>query len=199
MAYNRVEPTELLPTEANRTELGEIIQQINPDFEVQFTDEILQDPAGNVVAGVTDRNQRLIKVSYSVGDPLDTTYHEGLHAALDFLPDSSKRLLRDTFEGGAKGWQETAAEAFNTFARSLDDTTIKSSFTPNTAIGKVFNNVLDTYTRLSNFFRQRGYQTAEELFMRIRSGQAYADAAGTPPGIKNQAGDQGPTGTPRSR
>ena len=190
VSYRQIEPTELLPNQANREELSGIIGQINPDFEVRFTDEILQDPAGNVVAGITDRNERLIKVSYNVGDPLDTTYHEGLHAALDFLPDTSKRLLRDGFEGGTKGWQEAAADAFNTFARSLDDSTIKNTFTNNTAIGKIFNDILDTYTRLSNFFRQRGYQTAEELFMRIKSGQAYSDAASTPPGIASEVGSR---------
>ena len=195
---DNLEPTRLNPTDHNVEQLRDVLNKTNPEFTNEFTNDVLRNADGERVAGITDQNRMIIRVALNYGNPTTTTYHEALHGALNFLPDNSKRLLQDAFSGGAKGWQETAADAYAAFNRSASDSGASSSFTRNTVVGRVFTEIGETFQKLNNFFRQRGYQTSDDVFGRIQSGQAYSEAAGLPPAVRRVIGRDVPfehTGT----
>ena len=192
VSYRTIEPTHLSPSDTNISELQDILNTANPEFTTRFTEDILRSADGERVAGITRQNEMIVEVALNYGDPTATTYHEALHSALGFLPDNAKRLLRDSFEGSQKGWQEAAADAFSNFSRSATDPSVGNTFTSNTVVGRLFGEISNTFEKLNNFFRQRGYQTADQLFARIRSGEAYSDAAGLTPTQQNRVGNNSP-------
>ena len=152
----------LTRTVENTEGLENAFSGLNSNYGTELTDRLLV-PEGGTVAQLTQTDRRLLQSAFDYSSPSDVSQPVALKAALPTLADADYRTLREAFEGTSRRWQDEAGEGFARWnAGEVTD--------PDAAA--VFTKIQNTYVELNTFVRQRGYGTANELFVRGATGDA---------------------------
>jgi hypothetical protein len=123
---------------------------------------------------------RLIKIALDAENPMRVLRHEGIHALKElgaFTPDQwrvlenkaksewmAKYNIAERYQGldPASMLEEAISDAFSDFSQTKP---------PAGLIGNVFNRIKGFFTALDNGFKGLGFQTADDVFGRVESGE----------------------------
>ena len=154
------------PLRTNRLNVEGLQQAVgralNDEYALELTNRVLSDD-GTSKAGLIDLDRKLIRASYSIDDVNATVHHEVFHAVYPRLNDDLKQLIDTSFAN-----VEEAAEAYGAYV------TKRTTGSPG---AKAFLAITDVLKQVREYFARRGYTSAEQVFGRIRSGDAYRDVA----------------------
>jgi hypothetical protein len=139
---------------------------------------------------------RLIDIAFGTGAERDTAFHEGFHVLEDadvFHPAEKAVLNRETprlrqivqkdldvDEKTLAGMPDTEirAYAFEKYARDAEGRNPNTGAGLHIAIRRIFDKVLAFLRRLRNSLEGSGFQNADDVFERARSGEAGQREAG---------------------
>ena len=153
----------LINTPDNADGLQVIFRDLNNEYGTGLSNRLLA-PEGKIDANLTQTDRRLIQSAFDYGSPSEATQSTALKSALPTLTDTDFRTLQNAFEGTPKRWQDEAGDGFARW---------NAGQPTDPEAAAVFTKIQNTYVELNTYVRQRGYGTSNELFSRIRSGDAY--------------------------
>ena len=145
--------------ESLRTAVG---RALGDDYTLELTSRVLSDE-GVPKAGLINTDRRIIRASYAIDNVDATVHHEVFHAVYPRLNDELKGLVDQTFSS-----VEQAAEAYGSFV-------VKRTI--GNAADRAFQAITDLLRQVQRFFIKRGYTSAEQVFQKIRNGDAYRNVA----------------------
>ncbi len=185
-----------------------LAQKITPTVNVKTVLSIWGAPEGFRPAGRHSGPRNLIEVALTTANPERIFRHEAIHALRDmglFTPqewrmlDAQARKTWRTEFAVADRWgglnltdeqlrEEAVAEAFASFK--------EGTLTAQPPIQKVMRKIADFIQRLGNLLRGMGFQTVEDIFAKVESGEVgrrMGELAGaSPDGIAYSVGPTPP-------
>jgi hypothetical protein len=189
-------------------------EAVTPAERKAAVDELFgvrQTDTGTIVEGRFDPGKLLITIAADALDPIKTLKHESIHALRDMklLTDSDWKTLSTAAQ--KQGWLETNN------VRSLYEDVYKDRLTDDLLteeaiaeqfslwrqgakefkgpVAKIFQMMKDFLDRLGISLRTRGFQTADDVFQAVRSGEV---AARSPASLAQEATRAAGTGAAAS-
>jgi len=189
-------------------------EAVTPAERKAAVDELFgvrQTDTGAIAEGRYDPRDRLITIAADALDPVKTLKHESIHALRDMklLTDSDWKTLSTAAQ--KEGWLETnnVRQLYESVYKNrvtddlLTEEAIAEQFSlwrqgakeVKGPVAKIFQMMKDFLDRLGISLRTRGFQTADDVFQAVRSGEV---AARSPASLAQEATRAAGTGAAAS-
>lgn len=159
-----------------------LVNEMAPQVSVKVSDKLFSEGVGlrlsgaktterQEVGGTFDPAKSLVEISLNKGDPTNNAHHEALHvlkeaglftkAEWKLLENQSEKKWKKEYE--VPDTEEGIAYAFGDWRRG------KKNFSG--TVTKLFQRVKDFIERLKNVLNGMGFQTVNDVFEKVRSGE----------------------------
>lgn len=182
-----------------RQAVRDIIGKIAPKADLNIVNSLFGNIDGEQKMVAGSQLGSVINVALNYHAPESTAWHEALHflqRAGVFSPMEWTILERKAQSEWVKQYGQTDAE--EAIAMALEDIR-DGKAQPNGALARVMEKVAQFFERVGNWLRGNGFQSADDVFAKVASGQVGAREAGEAIGEEKYAGGRAQTDTPEFR